>query len=119
MQLQGCTSALQAQLKGCTLIEYRLARPRAVQVDLPVTARLLGLVCRCDVHRGGLHYRYEERGCFRRVGVGGRLGLGRCVNPLGSTAVQPPVLGNFDQPGLLQLAEVVVEAVSGQPGAAG
>ena len=74
----------------------------AVQVDLPVAARLPGLVCGCDVHRGGLQHRSEERGCFFRVGVvAGRFGLRRRVNPLGFAAVQPPVAGNLDQPGLL------------------
>ena len=88
----------------------------AVQVDLPAAARTLGLVCRRDVHRGGLQHRSEERGGFLRVGVvAGRLGLRGRVNPLDLAAGQRPVLGNLDQSRLLQLAEVVVEAVSGSP----
>ena len=74
----------------------------AVQVDLTVAARLPGLVCRGDVHRGGLQHRSEERGRFFRVGVvAGWLGLRGRVNPLGLAAVQPPLAGNLDQPGLL------------------
>ena len=90
------------------------------QVDLATAAGPLGLKGRRDIHRGGLQRRSEERRGLLRVGVvAGRLGLRRRVNPLDLAAGKRPVLGNLDQPGLLQLAEVVVEAVSGQPGAVG
>jgi hypothetical protein len=91
-----------------------------VQVDLAAAARLPGPAGRRDVHRGGLQHRSLERCGFLRAGVvAGRLGPRGRVNPLDLAAGQRPVLGNLDQSRLLQLAEVVIEAVSGQPGAAG
>ncbi len=91
----------------------------AVQVDLAAAARLLSHVGRGDVHRGGLQHCPEERGCFFGGGVAGRLALRGRVDPLDLAPGQPPVVGNLDEPGLLQLAEVVVEAVGGQAGALG
>ena len=47
-----------AQLSQCLIGEPESA---AVQVDLPAAARPPGLVCRRDVHRGGLQHRSAER----------------------------------------------------------
>src|SRR5215469_503634 len=84
-----------------------------VQVNLPAMSRLPGLVRRRYIHRGSLQYRSEERGGFLRAGiVAGRLTLCARIYPFGLAAGQSPIAANLDQPCLLQLAEVVVEAIS-------
>jgi hypothetical protein len=83
-------------------------------VHVPATASLLGLKRRGDIYGGGFQHGPEECSGLLRAGVvAGRLGFRRSVDSLDLASGQSPVLGDIDESGLLELAEVVVEPVRG------
>ena len=75
---------------------------------------------RVDVGPGRLERGAQDPRHVRRAGVAGqRLDRGRRVHPLDLSSGQRPVLGDLDELSLLQLREVVVEAVRRQAHAGG